>query len=409
MLKAELAAIPYRMSQGLSSGASANREVTDYAAQVAVWGRWAAAVVAVVVLAYRPDFWYPDHVEAALLVVALVLVNGLVHARLLTCRPVTWRWMLLLNAMDIILISASIATDPGFDRFIFVAYYPSLAIFLLVFPSVRLGLAWTALTAAAYSLAALIAGGGLDLNAGDERALLGRLAAMFLIALCVMLITRFERARRQAAADREQRLLKERIELSQEMHDTIAQNAYLIDMGIERARNLAGETNQELTGALVAAATLSQSTIWELRRPIDAGRLFEGRELGPALWSHCDTFQSITGVPADMSQSGTEPPLPVETRARLFSIAHNALTNASCHAQPGRVEVRLDFEPERITLSVADDGSGLPDDAGRGRGLTGMKKDAEALGGALLARSVEDGRGTIVSCVVPYAATRGGG
>ena len=34
-----------------------------------------------------------------------------------------------------------------------------------------------------------------------------------------------------------------------------------------------------------------------------------------------------------MLQSGTEPPLTVETRARLFSIAHNALTNAFLHAR----------------------------------------------------------------------------
>ena len=36
-------------------------------------------------------------------------LNGLVHFRLLTNRPVTWRWILLLSAMDITLITASIS------------------------------------------------------------------------------------------------------------------------------------------------------------------------------------------------------------------------------------------------------------------------------------------------------------
>ena len=40
--------------------------------------------------------------------------------------------------------------------------------------------------------------------------------------------------------------------------------------------------------------------------------------------------------PARMSQSGTERPLAMDVRARLFSIAHNALTNAFVHARPGR-------------------------------------------------------------------------
>ena len=130
--------------------------------------------------------------------------------------------------------------------------------------------------------------------------------------------------------------------------------------------------------ALDATSTLSKSAMWELRRPIDAGHIFEGRELGPVLWSHCATFEKITAVPARMSQSGTEPPLAIETRARLFSIAHNALTNAFVHARPGRVEIRLDFEADKIRLSVSDDGVGLPDDyAERGRGFNGMRADAE--------------------------------
>ena len=84
-----------------------------------------------------------------------------------------------------------------------------------------------------------------------------------------------------------------------------------------------------------------------------------------------------------MSQSGTEPPLTTETRARLFSIAHNAMTNAFLHARPARVEVGLSFEADLVRLSVSDDGVGLPDDyAERGRGFDGMRLDAEQMGGA---------------------------
>ena len=150
--------------------------------------------------------------------------------------------------------------------------------------------------------------------------------------------------------------------------------------------------------------------MWELRRPIDAGHILEGRELGRVLWSHCTTFERITAVPVGLSQSGTEPPLDTEVRSRLFSMAHNALTNALLHARPGRVEVRLDFESDRIRLSVSDDGVGLPDDyAGRGRGFDGMRKDAEQMGGELIVESGRNGVGTTIACVVPYQADRGGG
>ena len=401
MLKADMGAMANRFSPAVW----ADPEVVPYAARVSVWGRWFVGLVSAFEIAYRPGFWYPDGWGFVLLLVPLVALNGLVHLRLLTNRPVTWRWMLLLSAMDIALITASITIGPGFDSYIFVAYYPALALFVLVFTSLWLGLAWTTMTAAAYALVCWTAGSGLDIDAGDEKVLVGRLAAMYALVLCVSLITRFERARRQSAVARERQVQQERIEFSQEVHDTTAQTAYLISLGIHRARELAGNSNEELVAALDAASELSRSAMWELRRPIDAGRIFEGRELGRVLGSHCATFERITAVPAGMTQLGVEPPLDVEVRARLFSIAHNALTNAFVHARPGRVEVSLSFEADRIRLSVSDDGVGLPDDyAERGRGFGGMRADAERMGGTLIVESGEGRAGTTIACVVPLDA-----
>ena len=340
----------------------------------------------------------------------LGLLNGLVHLRLLTNKPVTWRWMLFLSATEIALTTVGIVIGGGFRSFIFLAYYPSLAVFAVVFSSHWLSLAWTTTVAVAYAVVCLRVGSGLDLDAGNEKVLLARVALMYTIALAISFITRFERIRWQTSVMRERELRRERVELSQTIHDTTAQTAYMIGLGIHRARELAGESNEELVAALDATSALSRSAMWEVRGPIDAGHILEGRELGRVLWSHCATFEKITGIPAEMSQSGTELPLATETRARLFSIAHNALNNAFLHALPGRVEVRLSFEDVRIRLSVSDDGVGLPDDyAERGRGFNGMRSDAEQMGGALTVESGEGGGGTTISCVVPYVADQKGG
>ena len=389
--------------------------MVPYAARVSVWGRWIIWLVSVFNLAYRPADWYPADIEHVFLHVPLVTLNGLVHYRLLANRPVTWRWMFVLSAMDIVLITADIIIGGGFRSFTFLAYYPALAMFAAVFTILWLSLAWTTMAAVAYVVVSLGVGSGLDLGGGDPsggdlRVLVGRLAAMYAMVLCVSLITRFERTKRQAALEMERQMQRERIELSQAIHDTTAQTAYMIALGIHRARELAGESNEELAAALEATAALSMSAMWELRHPIDAGRIFEGRELGRVLRSHCASFEKITGVSAEMSQSGTEPPLARETRIRLFSVAHNALTNASLHARPGRVEVRLDFEADRIRLSVSDDGVGLPDDyAERGRGFEGMRADAERMGGTLTIEGAEGIGGTTIACVVPRESDAGGG
>ena len=310
----------------------------------------------------------------------------------------------------IALITAGVVIGDGFRSFIFLAYYPSLAVFAVVFSSHWLSLAWTTAVAVMYAAVCLRVGSGLDLDAGNEKVLIARLAMMYTIMLGVSLITRFERIRWQTSVTRERELRRERIELSQTIHDTTAQTAYMIGLGIHRARELAGETNEELVATLDATSALSRSAMWEVRGPIDAGHILEGRELGRVLWSHCATFERITGVQAELSQSGTEPPLTTETRTRLFSVAHNALTNAFLHARPGKVEVRLSFEAGQIGLSVSDDGVGLPDGyAERGRGFNGMTSDAEQMGGALIVESGEGVGGTTISCVVPYVADQRGG
>ena len=405
MLRAGLEALRQWVAPG---GTLTDPEVVLHATRVSVWGRWFIWLVGVFLLAYRPGFWYPEEIEFLAVSVLLFMVNGLVHHRLLTHRPLTWRWLLLLSATDVVLTTVAIVIHGGFSSFIFLAYYPSLAIFAVVFSSRWLSLAWTTAAAVAYALVCLEVGSGLDLEAGKEQVLVVRLAMMYTIALGVSVITRFERIRWQSSMVRERELRRERIELSQSIHDSTAQTAYMIGLGLHRARELAGESNEDLVATLDATAALSRSAMWEIRGPIDSGHILEGRELGRVLWSHCATFERITGIPTGMSQSGNEPPLDTETRTRLFSVAHNALTNAFLHAQPGRVEVSLSFEVDRMGLSVSDDGVGLPDGyAERGRGFRGMRAEAEELGGALSVESVPGG-GTTITCVVPRAGGRGG-
>jgi len=386
----------------------ADPHVVHHAVMVSVWGRWYIWLVGAVMLARRPDLWYPENIGFLYINLALAVANGVVHYRILSRGPVTWRWMLTICFIDIVLITAFVAVNDRFDNFVFATYYPALAFFAVVFSSLWLIMGWVTATAIAYTVVA-VAGQGLDIEAGQDHVLAARLSVMYLVAMAVSLIVRFERSRWRASVERERQLRRERIEISQNIHDTSAQTAYMIGLGIHRARELAGDSNRELAAALDATMELSRSAMWEMRGPIDAGHIVEGRELGRVLKSHCATFERITGIPAEVSQSGDEPPLATEASARLFSIAHNALTNAFLHAQASKVEVRLDFETEHIRLLVSDDGVGLPTDYDeRGRGFKGMRADAEALGGTLAVGGDEDKGGTTIACVIPYEPNKGG-
>ncbi len=388
-----------------STRMSVDPDVVRYATGVSVWGRWFIWLVTVAQFVYRPGFWYYEgHPEYILLLVPWPALNGLVHYRLLTNRSVSWRWLLLSSATDMVLITVGIILQRGFEGFIFLAYYPALALFVLVFSSLRLGLAWTTINAAVYTIVCLTVGLGLDYVAGDEKVLLARLAAMYALVLCVSFVVRFERTRRQAAVERERALQRERIELSQTIHDTAAQTAFMIGLGIDAAKQVAGDSNEELTARLDATSRLSKTAVWQLRHPIDMGRIFEGSELGWTLDSHVTTFSTITSVSAELTQNGVEPPLPVEARSLLFFIAHNALANAFRHAGASRVLVELDFGRDELRLSVSDDGAGLPDDyEERSHGFENMRAYAGRLGGRIIVEPKGAVGGASVTCVMPLA------
>lgn len=248
-----------------------------HAVTVTVWGRWVLLLVGVVHLAYPDGFTYPHDVEHAVLLIPLAVLNGLVHHRLLTNRSVAWGWMLALSSLDFAMTTSHLLIHQGgFDNYVFLGYYPTLAGFAVVFSSFSLILTGTTVVVMVYALACVLVGPGLDLVAGDGRELAARLATMYFVAVTINLIVRFERARRQAAMEGERRLEQERIELSQSIHDTVAQTAYMIGLGIDGAIRLAGDANPRLVERLNATAELSKSAMWELRRPIDMGRLFEG-------------------------------------------------------------------------------------------------------------------------------------
>ena len=376
----------------------------EISVNVTVWIRWLFWVGAVVELAYRPTYTHAKYIPFMLMHLPLVALNGYVHYRLFSRRRVTWHHLLVLSAMDIALITASVVVDGGFDTFLFLPYYPALAAFAAVFTSAVLNLTWTTITASIYVGASLTVGSGLAFDGINEKMLLSRVVAMFGVVLVVNFITRFQRRRARAAMEREGELQRERIELSHTIHDTAAQTAYMIGLGIDSAKQVAGDSNEELTAILDATSQLSKTAVWQLRHPIDMGRIFDGRELGWTLDSHVATFSSITSVPAELTQKGVEPPLSVEAKSLLFSIAHNALTNAFRHAEASRVLVDLDFGRHDLRLSVSDDGVGLPGDyEERSHGFANMRADAGRLGGCLVVEPRGPVGGASVTCVMPLA------
>jgi signal transduction histidine kinase len=85
----------------------------------------------------------------------------------------------------------------------------------------------------------------------------------------------------------------------------------------------------------------------------------------------------------------------------LYFIGQEAVRNAIQHAQPHRVDITLSERDARVTLTIEDDGIGLPENVRQsaGLGLRIMAHRAEEIGGGFSAEPGPTG-GTIVACTL---------
>jgi len=91
------------------------------------------------------------------------------------------------------------------------------------------------------------------------------------------------------------------------------------------------------------------------------------------------------------------------TATHLFRIAQEAASNAVKHGKAKRVEIGLTALPEKITLTITDDGAGFPAQPGKGMGLRIMNYRAGIIGGALTIQDNASG-GTTVACSIQRPA-----
>ncbi|MFJ3169373.1 sensor histidine kinase [Streptomyces roseus] len=193
----------------------------------------------------------------------------------------------------------------------------------------------------------------------------------------------------------------ERDHLAREMHDSVAKTLHGLALAADalaRTTDPATVRRQAafLSGAARAAAAQSRALLTDLRREPEGTATALAAEL-----------RRLVGTDAELRTRGPLPEPPASVAHHILSITAEALENARRHAEASRVTVTAAADPTELTVTIEDDGRGLPPDARhtQGRyGLLGMAERARAMGARLTIEARRPGPGTVVALRVPLAA-----
>lgn len=210
---------------------------------------------------------------------------------------------------------------------------------------------------------------------------------------------------------------EERRRLARELHDETVQGLIALSQRVTMleydvaacAGGQSAEAVPHIQQRLADLSALLRQSLQDVRHLIRDLRPIYLEELGlvPALDMLVTTIRQ-DGLHAGIDVTGDERRLTPEAELAVYRIAQAAASNATRHAHPTRISLRLHFNAMGITLEVEDDGAGFappafPSDlAAQGHyGLVGMHERATRLAGHLSIRSAP-GQGTKVVAFLPY-------
>ncbi|MBN2169233.1 MAG: response regulator [Actinobacteria bacterium] len=199
---------------------------------------------------------------------------------------------------------------------------------------------------------------------------------------------------------------RERSRLAADIHDGIVQSLVGISyqlqaLGKKWAAKYPG-ANEEIT---VVEKNLNNN-IKELRDILHGIRPLYLEDIGLpiALESLLKDFGLRNNIQTCLLMSDELPPISKDASVNLFRITQEALNNVEKHADAFRTTVEIDANPDRLLLSISDDGKGFIERLVKGEtrnlGIPGMRERAELLGGSLRIVSMPD-NGTTVTLDIP--------
>jgi PAS domain S-box-containing protein len=200
------------------------------------------------------------------------------------------------------------------------------------------------------------------------------------------------------------RITSEKERIARDLHDTVIQRLFGLGMRLQAAERIAEEPVVERIRATVDAI---DEVIREIRETIfDLNRAEEDapESIHHRLREVVDEAEEMLGFKPRLAFRGpVETALTEDMAAHLISVLRESLSNVARHAAATGADAVLRVGEGSVSLTVADDGSGIPEHPAAGHGLANMQSRAAELGGECSVRRRRPS-GTLVEWRVPLQA-----
>jgi PAS domain S-box-containing protein len=203
--------------------------------------------------------------------------------------------------------------------------------------------------------------------------------------------------RRRSATD--MAMLRERERIARDLHDMVIQRLFAAGMGLQAVQAQA----QPTVVAERIAATIAEldDTIRELRSAIfRLGQQGEQRSLSAQITELVHDRARHLGFEPELRLVGDLDHLPGFIADQLVATVTEGLSNVVRHANASAAWVHVDHVGDRLTLTITDNGQGLPNEPKRSGGLSNMMWRAAELGGTCTVGH-HDPHGTSLQWIVP--------
>jgi signal transduction histidine kinase len=181
---------------------------------------------------------------------------------------------------------------------------------------------------------------------------------------------------------------RERSRLARELHDIVSHSISVIAIQTQAVRRRLGPENAAEAANLAAVESAARDAMAEMRRLFGVLRQ-EGEQAALAPQPGLAELDRLlarvrdTGIRVDLDTRGDPVELSPGLDLAAYRIVQEAVTNAMRHSGARRLDIRLDYQPGELRVSVEDDGGGINGTDAGGHGLRGIRERAELYGGTL--------------------------